>query len=72
MHRWGLRVDRAGQPYIRTRRGKTYMVEPNRGFEEQQAEYAQACPEAEGQSVHSLGEGEIPFPDPEPDSLGEL
>ena len=40
-------------------------------FEEQQAEYTQACLEAEfkgqGQSVHSLGEGEIPFPNPEPD-----
>ena len=45
-------------------------------FEEQQAEYTQACLEAEfegqGQSVHSLGEGEIPSPDPEPDPSGEL
>ena len=74
MQRWGLKVDRAGQPYIRTQRGKTYMVEPNRGFEEQQAEYTQACLEAEGpgQSIHFLGEGEITSLDPEPEPLGEL
>jgi hypothetical protein len=28
LHHWGLKVDRAGSPYIRTRRGRSYMVEP--------------------------------------------
>jgi hypothetical protein len=30
LHHWGLKVDRAGNPYIRTRRGRSYMVEPHR------------------------------------------
>ena len=52
------------------------MVEPHRGYEEQQVEYAQACLDVEKAAlgIHSLsveGQPDPPKP-PEPDPLGKL
>ena len=71
-----LALHRAGNPYIRTRRGRSYMVEPHRGYEEQQVEYAQACLDVEKAAlgIHSLSMEEQPDPPkpPESDPLGSL
>jgi hypothetical protein len=41
-HRWGMRVDAAGQPYIETDCGRSYLVDGEGNYEALQEQYAQA------------------------------